>query len=235
VREQFKGQDPIGQRVMPWGDDGPQFEIVGVVGDVKHQSLADDARAALYVPAAQSPPGFSTILLRTDADPAALSGAVRRAVAELDPALSVADVRPMRGVIASSTARPRFSAVLLGAFAGCAVVLALVGIYGVVAQSVTQRAAEFSVRVAMGAQPRDVWRDVLGGALRRAAIGIALGLVAAAGLTRLLADELYDTSPLDPPVLVAVSLVVALVAALASWVPARRAMRTSPMAILRTE
>jgi ABC-type antimicrobial peptide transport system permease subunit len=125
--------------------------------------------------------------------------------------------------------------VLLGAFAGCAVVLALVGIYGVVAQSVTQRAAEFSVRVAMGAQPRDVWRDVLGGALRRAAIGIALGLVAAAGLTRLLADELYDTSPLDPPVLVAVSLVVALVAALASWVPARRAMRTSPMAILRTE
>jgi putative ABC transport system permease protein len=235
AREQFKGKDPIGQRVMPWGDDGPKFEIVGVVGDVKHFSLADEARAALYLSAAQAPTGFSTIVLRTDGDPAALSSAVRRTVSDLDPTLSVADVRPMRGVLLNSTARPRFSALLLGAFASCAVVLALVGIYGVVAQSVAQRAAEFSVRVALGAQPRDVWRDVLGGALRRAAIGIALGLTAAAGLTRLLADELYDTSPLDPPVLAAVSLVVALVAALASWVPARRAMRASPMAILRTE
>ena len=173
--------------------------------------------------------------LRTDGEPAALSSLVRRTVSDLDPTLSVADVRPMRGVVLNSTARPRFSALLLGAFASCAVVLALVGIYGVVAQSVAQRAAEFSVRVALGAQPRDVWRDVLGGSLRRAAIGIALGLAAAAGLTRLLADELYDTSPLDPPVLAAVSLVVALVAALASWVPARRAMRASPMAVLRAE
>ena len=141
----------------------------------------------------------------------------------------------MEGLVSTSVARPRFSALLLGAFAGCAVVLALVGIYGVVAQSVAQRAGEFSIRVALGARPRDVWQDVLGGALRRAAIGIAIGLAGAAALTRLLADELYDTSPLDPPVLVTVSLVVALVAALASWVPARRAMRTSPMTVLRTE
>jgi putative ABC transport system permease protein len=235
AREQFAGQDPIGQRVMPWGDEGPKFEIVGIVGDVKHQSLADEARAALYVSAAQGPPRFASIVLRTDGEPAALSAAVRRAVAELDPTLSVADVRPMRGLIATSTARPRFSAVLLGSFAGCAVVLALVGIYGVVAQSVAQRAAEFSIRVALGAQPSDVRRTVLAGSLRRAALGIVLGLAAAAALTRLLADELYDTSPLDPPVLATVSLVVALVAALASWIPARRAMRISPMAVLRTE
>jgi putative ABC transport system permease protein len=235
VREQFKGQDPIGQRVMPWGDDGPKFEIVGVVGDVKHMSLADEGRAALYVPAAQGPTSASSLVLRTDGDPAALSAAVRRAVSELDPTLAVADVRPMRGLVANSTARPRFSAVLLGAFAGCAVVLALVGIYGVVAQSVAQRAAEFSIRVALGAQPSDVRREVLGGSLRRAAIGIAIGLAGAAALTRLLADELYDTSPLDPPVLATVSLIVAAVAALASWIPARRAMRSSPMTVLRTE
>lgn len=235
VRQQFPNEDPIGKRVMPWGDDGPKFEIVGVVGDVKHQALTEEGRAALYVPARFAGPGRASLVLRTTGEPTAISGAIRAAVRELDPTLAVAELRPMTRLVSTTTARPRFSALLLGAFAACAVVLALVGIYGVVAQSVAQRAGEFSIRVALGARPRDVWTDVLGGALRRAAIGIALGLAGAAALTRLLADELYDTSPLDPPVLATVSLIVALVAAMASWVPARRAMRTSPMTVLRTE
>jgi ABC-type antimicrobial peptide transport system permease subunit len=114
-------------------------------------------------------------------------------------------------------------------------VLALVGIYGVVANSVAQRSGEFGIRVALGARPADVVRDVLGGSLKRAGIGIALGLSGAAALTRLMADQLYDTSPLDPPVLATVSLVIALVTALASWIPARRATRVSPITVLRAD
>jgi ABC-type antimicrobial peptide transport system permease subunit len=164
-----------------------------------------------------------------------MAGALRRAVASVDPTLAVADVRPMEGVLGASVARPRFSAVLLGAFAGCAVVLALVGIYGVVAQGVAQRYAEFGVRMALGARPADVRRDVIGGAMRRAGIGIAVGLGGAAALTRLMAQELYDTSPLDPPVLATMSLAVVAVTVAASWVPARRATRVSPMTVLRNE
>ena len=235
VRDQFRGQDPIGQRVLPFGDEGPQFEIVGVVGDVKHTSLADDVRPALYLPISQVPVPRASIVVRTNGDPAAVTGAVRRAVAGIDPTLAVAEVRPMEGVVGASVARPRFSAVLLGAFAGCAVLLALVGIYGVVAQGVAQRRAEFGIRMALGARAADVRRDVLGYAMRRAAIGIAIGLGGAAALTRLMAEELYDTSPLDPQVLLGMSVTVALVAAAASWIPARRATRVSPMAVLRTE
>jgi putative ABC transport system permease protein len=235
VKKHFAGENPIGRRVMPWGTDGPQFEIVGVVGDVKHQALTDEGRAAMYLPALFAGPRSVSLVLRTAGEPTAIATAIRAVVAESDPTLAVAELRPMQRLVETTAARPRFSALLLGTFAGCAVVLALVGIYGVVAQSVAQRAGEFSIRVALGARPRDVWQDVLGGALRRAAIGIAIGLAGAAALTRLIADELYDTSPLDPPVLATVSLVVALVATLASWVPARRAMRTSPMTVLRTE
>ena len=234
AREQFRGVDPIGQRVR-FDTAGPAFEVVGVVGDVKHTSLADDVRPALYTPMAQAPWSRGTLVLRASGDPTALAGAVRRAVAAVDPSLAVGEVQPMRGIVDRSVARPRFTALLLVAFGGCAVILALVGIYGVVANTVAQRRGEFGIRVALGARPADVVRDVLGGALRRAGIGIALGLAGAAALTRLMADELYDTSPLDPPTLAVVSLLIALVAAAASWIPARRATRVSPMQVLRTE
>jgi putative ABC transport system permease protein len=235
VRDQFRGEDPIGRRVRPFGDEGPAFEIVGVVGDVRHRSLAEEARPALYLPMAQVGTARGAIVVRTSGDPAAVTGALRRAVASVDPTLAVADVQPMAGVVGASVARPRFSAVLLGAFAGCAVVLALVGIYGVVAQGVAQRRAEFGVRMALGARPADVRRDVIGGAMRRAGIGIAIGLGGAAALTRLMAEELYDTSPLDPPVLLSMSLAVVAVTVAASWIPARRATRVSVMTVLRNE
>jgi putative ABC transport system permease protein len=235
AREHFRGEEPIGRRVRPFGDDGPAFEIVGVVGDVKHTSLADEARPSLYLPMAQAPVNRAAVVLRASGEPASLAGALRRAVAELDPALAVASVRPMRGVIAEATARPRFSAVLLAAFAGCAVLLALVGVYGVVANGVAQRRGEFGVRMALGARPGDVARHVLRGALGRAAAGIAVGLAGAAALTRLMAAQLYATSPLDPAVLGGVSAAVALVVAAASWLPARRATRVNPLQALRAE
>jgi predicted permease len=236
AREQFRGEDPIGRRVaFDQTDTLSKFTIVGVVGDVKHQSLADEVRPALYIPMLQAPDTRGVLVLRASGDPAALAGAVRRAVAAVDPSLAVGEVRPMRGVVETSVARPRFTALLLASFAGCAVVLALVGIYGVVANSVAQRSGEFGIRVALGARPADVVRDVLGGSLKRAGIGIALGLSGAAALTRLMADQLYDTSPLDPPVLATVSLVIALVTALASWIPARRATRVSPITVLRAD
>ena len=122
-----------------------------------------------------------------------------------------------------------------GFTAVAALTLALVGIYGVVAQGVAQRRAEFGVRMALGARASDVRRDVIGGAMKRAGIGIAIGLGGAAALTRLMADELYDTSPLDPPVLAAMSLAVVAVTVAASWLPARRATRVSPMTVLRNE
>jgi ABC-type antimicrobial peptide transport system permease subunit len=147
----------------------------------------------------------------------------------------VAEVRPMRGIIAEATARPRFSALLLAAFAGCAVLLALVGIYGVVANGVAQRRAEFGVRMALGARPGDVARHVIGGSLRRAAVGVVLGLGGAAALTRLMASQLYATSPLDPAVLAGGVALVMLVGAAATWIPARRATRVDPMLALRTE
>jgi len=117
ARAHFPGEDPMGRRVQPFGDDGPKFEIVGVVGDVKHTSLADEERPSLYIPMAQVATSRAAVVLRASGDPAALAGAVRRAVAELDPTLAVADVQPMRRVIAQATARPRFSALLLAAFA----------------------------------------------------------------------------------------------------------------------
>jgi len=235
ARAHFPGEDPMGRRVQPFGDDGPKFEIVGVVGDVKHTSLADEERPSLYIPMAQVATSRAAVVLRASGDPAALAGAVRRAVAELDPTLAVADVQPMRRVIAQATARPRFSALLLAAFAGCAVLLALVGIYGVVANGVTQRRAEFGVRMALGARPGDVARHVIGGSLRRAAVGVVLGLGGAAALTRLMASQLYATSPLDPSVLAGGVALVMLVGAAATWIPARRATRVDPMLALRTE
>jgi ABC-type antimicrobial peptide transport system permease subunit len=189
----------------------------------------------MYFPMAQVATSRAAVVLRASGDPAALAGALRGAVLGLDPALAVAEVRPMRGVIAEATARPRFSAMLLATFAGCAVLLALVGIYGVVANGVTQRRGEFGVRIALGARPADVARYVLGGSLRRAAAGVLLGLGGAAALTRLMASQLYATSPLEPGVLAGGALLVVAVAAAATWLPARRATRVDPLQALRAE
>jgi putative ABC transport system permease protein len=235
VKDQFRGEDPLGQTVQPFGDEGPTFRIVGVVRDVRQNQLAEDPRAQLYLPLAQAASGELAVVVRGAADPAQLTAAVRREIHTVDAGLALADVRTMRAVVARSAARPRFIALLLGGFAGCAVVLALVGIYGVVAHSVTQRAGEFGIRAALGARPADVLRDVLGGSLRRAGLGVALGLVGAVAGTRVLARELYGVSPLDPVVLGGTAALLTLVALAASWLPARRATRADPASVLRAD
>jgi predicted permease len=234
VRQQFPGVDPLGHVVRPFGSDGPAFRIVGVVGDVKHRALSDSLRPQLYLPMRQSAIDGGYFVLRGTGDPQALAGAMRQAVRAVDPTIALADVRPLGTIVSDTLARQRFLAQLLGGFALCALVLALVGIYGVVTNTVAQRAPEFGIRLALGARSSDVLGSVLGAALVRTGIGLALGLGGAAFAGRALASQLYGVSLTDPLVLGGIAALLVAAALLASWLPARRATRVSPISILRS-
>ncbi|AHG87825.1 permease [Gemmatirosa kalamazoonensis] len=231
----FPGEDPIGQEVQPFGEEGPAFRIVGIVGNVKHRALTDSLRPQIYFPSRQLGSDAGWFVVRGTGSPETLAGALRREVHAVDPTLAIADVQPMRGVVATSVARQRFLAQLLGGFAVSALVLALVGIYGVVANTVVQRSGEFGIRVALGATRGDVQRDVLGGSLARTALGLAIGLGGALVAGRALATQLYDVRITDPVVLGGIAVLLVAAALLASWVPARRATRVDPMRVLRSE
>ena len=231
------GRDPIGTRIQvnigpPGGGD---WEIVGVVGDIKFGALDGETRAAVFVPHTQLAIGFMTFVVRTDQDPGSLANSVAGAVHSIDPELPVADVRTMSDVVDLTLARPRTVSVLLTTFALMALVLAGVGVYGVMAYSVSQRTREMGVRMALGATPQSIFRLVLTEALRIVAIGVAVGLVAAAGLTRLLDTMLYETEARDPWTFAATAIVLVIVATLASYVPARRGTRVAPVEALRAE
>ncbi len=237
ARRHLSGQNPIGKRIhvnigTPGGRD---FEVVGVVGDVKMASLDGDVRPSVYLPHTQLAIGLMTLVARTEAEPLSLISTVRAAVHGIDPELPVADVRTMEEVVDATLARPRTVAVLLTVFALMALVLAGVGVYGVMAYSVAQRTQEIGVRMALGATPQSVFRLVLGSALQLAVLGVLAGLVAAGVLTRLLETLLYQTEPLDPLTFGGTALVLLLVATFASYVPARRGTRIAPVEALRTE
>jgi putative ABC transport system permease protein len=237
VDQQFPGEDPLGKRlhvfIGPKG--GMNVEIVGVVGDIKMATLDADTRPAVYLPHTQLPIGFMTLVVRSDVAPTSLAGSVRAAVAQVDPELPVADVRTMEEVVDRTLSRPRTVSVLLTVFAAIALVLAAVGVYGVMAYSVSQRTQEIGVRMALGATAESVFRMVLGQALRLVAIGVVVGLVAAAALTRVLQTLLFRTEALDPATFVLTAVILVLVAALASWIPARRGTRVAPVEALRAE
>lgn len=235
ARRVFGGVDPIGRRVMPFGTDGPQFEIVGVVGDARVASLQEEPTAQLYLSVRQTPRGSGVLVARGPGEPATLAASMRAVLRGIDPSLALDDLRPMQDVVTESVARPRFAALLLGGFAACALLLAMVGIYGVVSSGVAQRRAEFGIRAALGALPAQQLRDVVGGALRRAAIGLAFGLAGAMALSKLVAAQLPGARSSDPLVLVAVAALMTFVALVASWLPARRATRASPLSALRAE
>jgi putative ABC transport system permease protein len=200
-------------------------EIVGVVGDIKMVSLEDDTRPAVYIPHTQLPMPQMTLVVRTPLDPASLAPSVAGVVRGLDPALPVADVMPMTDVVEATLARPRLvTAVLAG-----------VGVYGVMAYSVSQRTQEIGVRMALGATAASVFRMMIGDAMRLVAIGVVAGVVAAAWLSRFLTSLLFQTERFDPWTFVATALVLTLVAALASFVPARRGTRIAPVEALRAE
>ena len=248
----FPGQNPVGQSIriavpegMGPGLDQP-IQIVGVVGHVKHFGLDTDAKSKIqyqvYLPFAQMPDqilpviaSFITVMVRTTVDPSSLAGAVRRRVSENGSDQSVFAVRTMQQIVSESVAGRRFSMLLLGVFAGLALVLAAFGIYGVISYTATQRTHEIGIRMALGAERTDVLRMVVGHGLRLSLVGVGAGLAAALGLTRLMSSMLYGVRTNDIVTFAAVSLLLSGVAILASYVPARRATKVDPMVALRYE
>jgi putative ABC transport system permease protein len=227
------GLDPIGQRLLIGGVNKRPALIVGIAAHV-HESLENGRwPESVYVSFAQNAPPFATLAIRTQGDPLQFTKAVREQVLALDRDQPIALVRTMDDLVEEQVGQRRLLVILLGSFAGVALLLALIGIYGVIAYSVAQRAQEMGIRRALGAQQSDVLRLVLGQGLRLALAGVVLGVAGALGLTRLMSAVLFHVSPTDPATFVIVGLVFLLVALAATYVPARRAAKIDPMAALR--
>jgi putative ABC transport system permease protein len=232
----FSGKNPIGQKlIIDMKDENLPDEIVGVVGDVHLTDLAASPYPITYWPYPEIRYPFMTVLVRTATPPLSLVGPIRQALGELDKEQPMAKIATMDELVGDSVARSRFTTLLLSYFAGLALVLACIGIYGVTAYSVAQRVNEIGIRIALGAQRADVLRIVLGQGIRLAAIGVAIGVVAALALARLMTTLLYGVSPTDPPTFIGVATLLACVALLACYIPARRAMRVDPVIALRYE
>ena len=235
VRVHFPTSNPIGEHViMPWGDT-LRGEIVGVVSDTKHAGLDSVARPMIYWAMKQFPTNFMTLVVRTNGDPMRLAPAIAREVRALDANQPFADPKPLDAYLSRSVAQRRFSMTLLGVFSTLALVLAALGIYGVLAYSVAQRTREIGVRMALGARDSTVAGMVVREALRVVGVGLVIGVVGAVALTRVLATLLYDVSPTDPLTFAGVTLALGAVAVTASYFPARRAARVDPIVALRQE
>ena len=236
VTRHFPNEDPIGRGLdIGNGSDG-FYEIVGVVGNVHHDGLDASPDPTMYVPFKQDVFSSMWVLAAADrGDPAQLSAAVRQAVREIDRTLPAYSINPLATIVSDSVAARRFSMLLLVLFAGVALFLAAVGLYGVVSYTVRQRTREIGLRMALGAQPGNVLRMVVGGGMKLAAIGVVLGIVAAVALAQLVESMLFDVAPSDPLSYAATSAVLLVIAALACYLPARRAMRVDPMMTLQAE
>jgi putative ABC transport system permease protein len=238
ARRFFAGEEAVGRRIRIkhyMMDEPVSHEVVGVARDTKQMSLGAEVGVEMYVPHLQYPWLSTQLVVRTKTDPAAVITAVRRAVSTVDKDQPVTNVKTMDEIFSESVAQPRFYALLLGVFAGVALLLAAVGIYGVMNYSVAQRTHEIGIRIALGARESDVLKLVVGQGMALTAAGIALGLGAAFALTRVMSSLLYGVSATDPVTFVAISLALATVAFLACYIPARRATRVDPMEALRYE
>jgi putative ABC transport system permease protein len=241
ARRYFPGEDPVGRRISvslrASGEEKDKMgEIVGVVGDVKHHALDKESGPECYVPYLQIPDTYMTVVLRTSSpDPAAMAPVLRNAIQQVDPEEPVADVTTMNQVLAKSVATRRFNMLLLGIFASVALVLAGVGIFGVMNYSVAQRTHEIGIRMALGARQTDVLKMVIGQGMIFTFIGLGLGLIAAFALTRVMSSLLYNVGATDPLTFVGVPLILMVVAFIACYIPARRATRVDPMIALRYE
>jgi ABC-type antimicrobial peptide transport system permease subunit len=202
---------------------------------VRHFDLESDAEPEMYVPHAQVPAGPMTVLVRTNADPLSMVGAIKEQVYGLDRDLPVSAVRTLDAITARARAPRRFALLLLTGFAGAALLLAAVGIYGVTAQTVTHRTREIGVRVALGASPKDILALIMGGQARLLVSGIVLGTGAALATGRLITSMLFQVRPDDPATLVAVVAILTVIAATASYIPARRALGVDPVVALRSD
>jgi putative ABC transport system permease protein len=236
----FADVNPIGQQIrvgvrLTRGVRSTDKTIVGIVGDVKYGSLDAEAPPELYLPYAQHQVDAFTVVVRTAGDPMAFAPTLRRDVAAIDRDLPIAKIEPMTAVVGASIAERRFTMLLLAAFAGVALTLATIGIYGVLAYLVTQRTQEIGVRLALGAAPDDVVRLFVREGARLTAIGLAAGVAGALAATRALSTLVFGVTTRDPLTFAAVAAALSLVALLASYVPARRASVVDPMTALRAD
>jgi predicted permease len=234
----WPGADPVGARISFAGASGPWLDVVGVVGDTRSNTADAPSAPAVYLPFAQKRwewMSWLTVVVRTDGtgDPSALGAALRGVVARIDPRLPVQRVVPVAALYRESVARRRFATALTGAFAVVALLLGLIGMYGVLSYTVSERRREFSIRMALGARATQVTVVVVRQAVMLAAAAIVIGTGAALSATRLLSGLLYETSPRDPATFVVVAVLIAVVAAAAAWIPARRVTRIDPAATIR--
>jgi len=235
ARQYWPGENPVGRRIRR-GSSAPWATIVGVAGHVKHADLAgEDVKGKYYFSMFQMPMPYTTFLLRAPHDPARLSAALRDAVRAVDPTQPVAQIRLMSDMVNSSLAPRRFVVTVLGVFAAMALLMAVIGLYGVIGYAVTARTQELGVRMALGAQPAEILLMVLGQGMKLAGAGVAAGLVASLAFARLLRSELFHVSAFDPLTFALMAAALVSAALLASYLPARRATRVDPMVALRYE
>jgi putative ABC transport system permease protein len=239
ARSYFPNQDPLGKRIRPgYGIDERGWlmrEIVGVVSDSKHVSLREAAPPNIYLPHSQIPRPAMTLVVRAANDPHGLIGAVQKEAHALDRELPVSNIKTLDEYLGAAVAEPKFNTLLLGSFAGLALLLTSVGLYGVMAFAVTQRTHELGIRMALGAQSRDVLRLVIKQGMGLALLGAAIGIAGAVALTRTMKSWLFGVGPTDPLTFAAVALLLVGMALLACYIPARRATKVDPLTALRSE
>jgi putative ABC transport system permease protein len=235
ARRFWPDESPIGRKIGFACEGDLCRTIVGVVGDVRQESLTEDSRPEIFVPYRQFPHGYMTLFVRADSNPASLTAAVRNHILAVDSGQPVSNVKTLEQHIADSVAQPRLTSMLLGIFAALALILAAVGVYGVISYSVAGRTREIGIRMALGAGRGDVFKLVISQGMGLASAGIAIGVAGAALLTRFMQSLLYGVSATDPVTFVALSVLLGSVALVACYVPARRATKVDPMVALRHE
>jgi putative ABC transport system permease protein len=241
ARQYWPNDDPIGKRLM-WGHFNPASKtapkwitVVGVVGDTKMYGLANPSRLEVYAPLQQDAENDMDLLVKSQLDPSALTSEIRGVVAAVDKDQPIFAIATMNKIVSDGVSAPRLTLVLLGLFSALSLILAAIGIYGVISYSVPQRTREIGIRVALGAQRRDVMRLIMGQGTRLALFGVCIGILAALALTRLMAGLLFGVTATDPVTFAAVALVLISVAFAACYIPTRRAMKVDPMVALRYE
>jgi len=233
ARLYFAGEEPLGQRLVAGQLGRESYEIIGVVGDVRHRGLDSGLRQTIYFPSLRL--GYANLVIRTTNDPVSLAAAVRREVAAIDPNQPVANIKTMERWVSESVAQPRFRTLLLGIFSAVALILSVVGIYGVMAYAVSQRTREIGIRLALGAQTGAVLKLALGQGMKLAGLGVAIGLLASLALTRLMKNLLFGVSATDPLTFAVIALLLTGVALVACYFPARKATKIDPLSALRRE